>query len=366
VTIAAKTEGAQRHRFAVLDGLRALAALMVVADHVASPTMQALTPHRGMAVDFFFVLSGFVVLHAYEQRLAGPERIGVLAFMRIRLIRFWPMLLAAFVVAIAAILLREPTGYSAAQWIGSIGLGLAFLPTPPGLAIYDWTPFPIVGPSYSMFFELVANLTLALIITRLTKARLAWIIAISALLLAVATMHYDTTGMGWRYWGFWGGFPRVMFSFFVGVALYQIWRARRLPSMPAWLAFVLLAAALCAPVTGAWFAPYQLFAGFVVFPLIVLFAAGSKVTGAAERACLRLGALSYGFYLLHAPLIALVEVALAELGIEPSTLDVALYVGVVAAALALTALLERYYETPFRRWLVRRFPPPPRASAAPT
>jgi peptidoglycan/LPS O-acetylase OafA/YrhL len=170
VSAEAETTGSKpRHRFAVLDGLRALAALMVVADHVNSPTVQALTPHRGMAVDFFFVLSGFVVLHAYGERLAGPRRIGVLHFMRIRLVRFWPMLLAAFVLAAFVAFMREPSGYSLAQWAASLGFGLAFLPTPPGLSLEHWTPFSLVGPAYSMFFELFANLP-----WRRTPARAPW------------------------------------------------------------------------------------------------------------------------------------------------------------------------------------------------
>ena len=345
---------APRRRFAVLDGLRALAALAVVADHVASPTMQALTPHRAMAVDFFFVLSGFVVLHAYEARLTGPNSIGALGFIRVRLVRFWPMLLAAVALGALVLALLGADHGGLKRWLGSLTLNLSFLPTPPSLSLLSWSPFPLDGPSYSMFFELTANLALAFIISRLTALRLGLIIAISGAVLAWLSIKYELTTAGWNYENFWAGFPRVMFSFFVGVALYRIWRTGRVPAMPAWAAFLLLLAAFCVPASGRWFAPYEVFAGFIVFPLIVLFAAGAEAHGAAERIMLRLGALSYGFYLLQAPLNELLNAVVRKLGMDPAALDLGMYVFVVGSALVLTAIVERWYEIPFRKLLARR------------
>ncbi len=340
-----------RHRFAVLDGMRALAALMVVSDHVQSETLKALLPHRAMAVDFFFVLSGFVVIHAYGQRLAGPNPIGVFKFMRLRLVRFWPMLLAAFALAILSVSLREPGEHSAAQWFVSIALGLMFLPTPQDFSLHSWTPFPLVGPAYSMFFELFANLMLAVSIARLGPRLLGLIIAIGALGIAAIGLRHGSITVGWHYGDFLGGFVRVVFSFFVGVALYRFWRSHKVPALPVWAAFVILFVLHAMPALGVWFGPYQIVVALVVFPLLVLFSAGAEVKGLAERLCLRFGALSYGFYLLHEPLNELIEWVFNNLSIAPVSLDVALFVLVVTSALLLTMLVERFYETPFRRWL---------------
>jgi len=356
VSAEAETAGAKppRHRFAVLDGLRALAALMVVSDHVQTETLKALLPHRALAVDFFFVLSGFVVMHAYGQRLTGPDRIGAFGFMRLRLARFWPMLLAAFVLAILATYLREPTEHSLTQWLVSIAFGLMFLPTPQQCSLHSWTPFPLVGPAYSMFFELFANLVLAVSVARLGPRLLTFIIAVGAIGLAAIGWRHGSITVGWHFGDFPGGFARVLFSFFAGVALYRFWRSRTLPALPAWAAFLILLALHAFPALGDWFGPYQIVVALIVFPLLVLFAAGASVKGVAERLCLRLGALSYGFYLLHEPFNALIEWVLNNLGIAPARLDVAMFVLVVASALVLTILVERYYEAPFRRWLGAR------------
>lgn len=347
-----------RQRFAVLDGLRALAALAVVADHVVTPTIRALTTQRALAVDFFFVLSGFVVMHAYGARIARLGGMHPLDFMRVRFIRFWPMLAAAMALAIAIAFLRDPAAYSALQWGASAALGLAFLPTPQQLSLHPWTPYPLVGPSYSMFFELFANAVFAFLlgIRRGSGAMLAVLVAASAAAFAWVIFNYGGAGAGWRYEDFLGGFPRVMFSFFAGVLIYRIWATRPVPAMPAWAAFAALLAALCMPATGVWEAPYQVFATMIAFPLIVLFGAGAAVHGAWERIMLRLGALSYGFYLLHAPLYEFMAAAAGKLGFAPERLDVLMYAAVVGVALTLTVLLERRYEAPFRRWLSRMLP----------
>lgn len=334
--------------------MRALAALIVVTDHVQTEALKELLPHRALAVDFFFVLSGFVVMHAYGQRLVGSKATSALEFMRLRLVRFWPMLLAAFALAILATYLREPGEHGVTQWLVSIALGLMFLPTPQEFSLHSWTPFPLVGPAYSMFFELFANLTLAVLISRLGPRLLIFIIAVSALGVAAIGIRHGEITVGWHFGNFLGGFVRVLFSFFAGVALYRFWRSYKVPALPAWLAFVMLFVLHALPAQGDWFGPYQVFVALVVFPVLVLFAAGASVKGITEHLCMRLGALSYGFYLLHAPLNGLIEWMLTNLGIAPAQLDIAMFVLVVASALALTVLVERYYETPFRRWLGAR------------
>ena len=57
------------HQFATLDYLRGVAAFAVCILHFRGELGANLLPHACLAVDFFFVLSGFVLAHAYEQRL---------------------------------------------------------------------------------------------------------------------------------------------------------------------------------------------------------------------------------------------------------------------------------------------------------
>jgi peptidoglycan/LPS O-acetylase OafA/YrhL len=76
-----------RHQFVLLDGLRGVAALAVVVTHALY--FFPPTPMAYLAVDFFFMLSGFVLAHAYGERLRQGMTAG--RFMAIRLIRLYPL-----------------------------------------------------------------------------------------------------------------------------------------------------------------------------------------------------------------------------------------------------------------------------------
>ena len=81
-------------RFEILDGLRGVAAMIVVAFHLfetysAGPGEQILN-HGYLAVDFFFVLSGFVIGYAYDDRW---KRMTTWDFFKRRLVRLQPMVI---------------------------------------------------------------------------------------------------------------------------------------------------------------------------------------------------------------------------------------------------------------------------------
>jgi peptidoglycan/LPS O-acetylase OafA/YrhL len=346
-------------RFVVLDGLRGLAAIVIVVDHVPNETLSFLLPHRTMAVDFFFVLSGFVLTHAYGSRLSdeGGARLGALTFLRIRLARFWPMMVAALALVTSLYLIKEVGSNIATpayKWIGSLAFGLTFLPTPVPLAVYP-NPFPLIVAEHTMFFELVANLVFALLAARLTQSILAgWLIGSGGLLIWAGT-HYGTLDLGFDWLGFEGGFPRVLYSFFAGVAIYRIWsRSPSAPALPSWVALVLLLLVFAMPARGQLFAPFEIVTALLIFPALVFFAAGAPARGLAARIFLYAGALSYGFYLLHGSVAFVLTAVVRRLQIDPMSLDVWMVVLVVLGTGGLTAILHYYYERPFRRWLFTR------------
>ena len=94
--MAQTTYFASKPRYAILDGLRGVAALMVVAFHLFETYIPVLHTqvinHGYLAVDFFFILSGFVIGYAYDDRWAKGMTVG--NFFKRRLIRLQPMVIA--------------------------------------------------------------------------------------------------------------------------------------------------------------------------------------------------------------------------------------------------------------------------------
>ena len=157
--------------YELLDGLRGVAALLVVFYHIfeglsfaAGGTLITVINHGYLAVDFFFILSGFVIGYAYDDRLGKSMSLG--NFFKRRLIRLHPMIVMGAVLGVIFYLLQ-----GSVQWDGThISLSLVmlallcamfFIPAAPG-ACYDirgnGEMFPLNGPSWSLFFEYIGNI----------------------------------------------------------------------------------------------------------------------------------------------------------------------------------------------------------------
>ena len=341
-------------RFVVLDGMRGLAALTVIVDHVDSPLLRSLLPGRYLAVDFFFVLSGFVLSHVYAARLSGG--MSPLAFMRARLIRLYPLYLVGTLSGVALTTALVVRGWIDVPWqsiVAATGLGLVILPTP-----IEWSPspyniFPFDGPAWTLFFELLVNIAFALVFLRLSQRVLIAILALGACGLAAVAYHFGALEGGFNWDNFIAGFPRVTFGFFAGVLVHRLYLKRPAPALPAWAAFSVLMVIFMLPAgpARAWF---DLLAALVVFPLLVACCAGSEPRGRMARAAATLGLLSYGIYILHVPVrdwLSTIMVALApELNLPGAAMVALVAVGTIAA----TAVLHVVYDEPMRRWLLRR------------
>ncbi|WP_395645016.1 acyltransferase family protein [Terricaulis sp.] len=358
--MSAHLESGAKQRFAVLDGMRGLAALAVISDHVSSPLMDALIPGRYLAVDFFFILSGFVLTHVYADRLAAG--MGALKFMRVRLIRLYPLYLAGILLGGALALLYAIKGWgegTIAQVASSFLFALPLSPAPPALSIWPDAPFPLDGPAWSLFFELFINGAFALIFLWLTPLRTV-LIALAAGLLLIPSVFLLTSRLdaGFAWSNFLGGFPHVAYAFFAGVFIYQMRSRVRLPVLPPWAAFLGLIAVFAAPVPAYGVARsfYDLAAAFVLCPALVALSADSKISGRVLRVSAFLGAMSYGVYILHVPIWGWLRLAtdmVAPDGAVPGVVNVAL---TAAIALGATAVLTRVYDVPVRRMLMRRSP----------
>lgn len=343
-------------RFLLLDGLRGLAAFAVILDHTPPNFLGELVPGRYLAVDFFFVLSGFVLAHAYGNRLASGW--STLSFMRARLIRLYPLYLAGLLIGVSLAVLGVVRGWDATP-IGQIGVfflfGLLFLPAPP---IYDFgygQLYPFNGPSWSLFFELVVNFIYGLIAKVLTWRLLTIILIVGAIAVAfTVTRHQGVGGPGWMWSHFDAGLARVVFDFFAGVALFRLSGSMRLPRVPAVLPALAFLAIIAAPIPMELRSAYDAGVAIVLMPLLVAFASRASVNRRLAAVCTGLGAMSYGVYVLHVPLLGFIQVAIASGQFDIPGWGIVCLTVVVAGAAAL--ILGRVYDAPIRGWLTRNLP----------
>ncbi len=338
-----------RKHLASLDGLRGVAALAVALKHFQNLSHINLhLQQAAVAVDLFFVLSGFVIAQAYEHRLAAGLRWG--EYMRIRLARLYPAILGGLVIAL---ILRFAFG---GPYIWSFTFQFALLPVLVGPMLYGGDIFPLDGPQWSLFWEVVANGLHAAVFRWLTPRRLAWIMAIAAIGLAWAAWAWGWLDVGWTRRTFWCGLPRVIYGFSAGVLIFRLkargWSAPKVP-----YPLLLLVLALCmfrwAPSIRLYWAR-DLILVIVILPLIVAFAVSAEAKGRWMKPVLWLGAISYPLYTLHVPLLRGYRWLLME---HPPITPLEGKIGWVLAfggTLAFAHLFERAYDAPIRAWLAGR------------
>ncbi len=334
-----------KNHLPTLDGLRGVAALAVVGSHFEN--LSGINLHlqaAGAAVDFFFILSGFIIAQAYEQRLA--DGLGWRAYIGLRLARLYPAILGGAVVGLAM-----------SAWAGeALDLGLTaqflLLPVLSGPAVHGGELFPLNGPQWSLFWELAVNGLHAVVSRWLTIPVLVAIVTLSAGALVVTGLNYGSLDAGWSRTNLWGGPPRVMFGFFMGVLIFQL-QARGWSPPPLPHPLIALTLVVC---LFRWFPRWGGFAArdiikvVVVLPALVAFAARARISGPWLGSARYLGVISYPLYAIHVPLLRGFEVLLGRLFDTPPPGAWWLALG---ATLALAALFERLYDAPIRAWLTR-------------
>lgn len=345
----------RKHQYVMLDGLRGIAAGCVVLFHFGLLDRLNGTPsHAYLAVDLFFVISGFVVAHAYEGKLTAG--LSVSGFLKLRLLRLYPlhalgMLLGALVSAGAALWYG---GGELSRLPGQLLLGLCFLPR---LCAGGRDLFPLNGPAWSLMLELAANLFYAALRPRLSNRMLAAVIGVCGLcLLLVAGSGHPLNG-GAHGDGLWQGLPRVGFGFFLGVAMLRAHRGGRLrfpPCRPLLLVGAVLAL-LLAPVPFAWSGPYDAAVVLILLPRLVASAVAADPRGWLRAGLSAIGRPSYAVYALHGPLRAgafLLIPIIVSRWLTRGEADLATVV--ILALIAFCALAAaRWYDPWARRGLTR-------------
>ena len=311
-------------RLAGLDGLRAVAALCVVVMHVGAiwPNAPRIIGAAYLSVDFFFLLSGFVMARTYEARLRDG-RISAGHFLAARYRRLWPTMAWGAAFALPFLWRDFP---DLRTFFGAAIPNLLLLPT-------FVTPvlFALNTPAWSVFFELVANLAHGLVLHRLRTAALAVSAALSLVAVAACARHWGDLDLGSQVDTVAGGFARVAFSYALGIVLWR-WHGNRAPMrVPPALAFaampVLFIAASTVPFEGA---KFDIAFVAVGAPLILWGGLNLRLgTGWWPWLCRAAGAMSFPLYAVHYPVLLAAEAARLPLWLGP------------AAALAAAALVTK-------------------------
>ena len=370
--------------YELLDGLRGVASILVVFYHVfegfafaeatngAGDGLITTLNHGHIAVDFFFILSGFVISYAYDDRWG---RMSTLQFFKRRLVRLHPMLVMGAIIGAVAFAVvgferwdgaTAPTGWVMVAML----LTMFMVPAVPGVPYEvrgNGEMFPLNGPAWSLFFEYIGNILYALFIRHLSTRLLA------VLAVLLGCMHawffvgdvseYDMVGVGWTIneVNFWGGMLRMLFPFTVGMLLSRIFKPRKVRGA-FWICSIMLITIFAAP----YIMPlknsdistnslYEVVCIAVVFPFIVwLGACGYTKSGVVTKINRTLGDLSYPLYIIHYPVMYIFYAWLIEKKYYTLQECFGMVLIVVLSSVLLALLCLKLYDEPVRRWLSKK------------
>jgi peptidoglycan/LPS O-acetylase OafA/YrhL len=361
-----------KKHYLILDGLRGVAAVMVILMHTmetfdGGSRFRMLINHGYLAVDFFYVLSGFVVAYAYDDRWGKMTQ---WEFYKRRLVRLQPMVVVGSVVGAALFYFQASPAFpliaGTPVWkvLLLMAIGATLLPVPISMDIRGWQEMhPLNGPSWSLFYEYIANILYAIFLRRVSRVVLGIVVAMAACLLAGYLLFGDEGDLigGWSINSqqLFIGFTRVLYPFCAGVLLCRIGKTIRIPKA-FWWCSLLLIVVLSLPRIGGehglWMnGLYEAMVVLLVFPLIVATGAGGVIHHPrSARFCKFLGDISYPLYISHYPLIYTYMgwVTRNKIPLGPEALLVGLLVCVTAIGLAYGYL--KLFDEPVREWLKRK------------
>ncbi len=354
----------------ILDGLRGVAAITVVCFHIfeafATSHLDQRINHSYLAVDFFFILSGFVVGYAYDDRWG---KMSTLDFIKRRIIRLHPMVVMGALIGAAIFYLQGCDLWDVSQ-VSILVLLLAtcmnalLIPATTGAEIRGvGEMFPLNGPSWSLFFEYIGNILYALFIRKFSTKVLAGLVFVAGCGLATFAIFGPTGDLciGYSLTGteFTGGSLRLLFAFSAGLLLSRIFKPVHIKGA-FWVCTIAVIALLAVPRLGGaehlWMnGIYDTLCSIVFFPLLVCLGASGKTTDMyTKQICKFLGDISYPLYMVHYPFIYwyIAWVRNNDLTFEQSLPGAA---GVVFGSIMLAYICLKFYDIPVRQYLTNRF-----------
>jgi len=362
-----------KKHYEILDGLRGVAAIIVVAFHIfeafaGGNRFRQIINHGYLAVDFFFLLSGFVVAYAYDDRWGKMTQ---WEFYKRRLIRLQPMVIMGMIIGAifyyfqASDILFPMIG-DMAVWkvILTMIIGFTLLPIPPSMEIRGWAEMhPLDGPAWSLFFEYIANILYGLFFRKFSNK----VLGIFVLLFAGMLVNYTVFGPKGDVIGGWSlnleqmniGFTRLLYPFFAGVLLSRLGKLIHIKGA-FWVCSILIAIVLMVPRIGdensLWMnGLYESICIILVFPLIVSIGAGGEISNPFSlKICKTLGDISYPLYITHYPLIYWYTAWVVDNKVALND-GYVVGIGVLIASIVMAYLCLKLYDEPVRNWLQHKF-----------
>lgn len=306
-------------RFSALDLIRGLAAIAVITLHYAQFLGLNWFPRAWMAVDLFFVISGFVLTHVYSTRIVEGQ-LTFTSFIKLRLIRLMPLfwvglLFGAFSMSYACQIQRLECSSSI---IASSILGFLVLPYisdviwPVGDTFGQFY-FPLNLPSWSLFFEFFVNIIFFWWLQS-TKGRHLLKLSAFGFFLLVATYHFNgSVNVGFSPNSFFYGFARVFYHFFIGILIYTHHKKYGFDSkLILFIALIILVLTymINSSLTGG-------VSLFLISPFLVLLSSKVSFNGLLLKISTWLGNISYPLYITHMPVFQLLYLSGYFEGLAP-------------------------------------------------
>lgn len=365
-------------RFDILDGLRGVAAIVIVFYHLlecyTDNHIDAMCNHGYLGVEFFLVLSGFVMGYAYDDRW---NSMGFVGFAKRRLVRMHPLILWA---AMLGMTMFYYTGGVSSNMVDDTpwwlllahGLITLFLiPIPSSADIRGWGEInSINGPVWTLMYEYVANVLYAFVLRFLPKwllviCLLAGLVCVADLTLnlnifgLIGTRGYEYSMIGGFYFNgphVYVAFVRTLCPFLIGLMLSRCgWRLA--VGHGFWLVAVGLFALLTLPYLGTnefrlIDGIYQFICIALLFPLLLVVGAGSTIKGRLTyKFCRFLGDISYPIYLTNYPFAYLERSWVEAHPDAPLGTRVVVFVATFLMILLSAWAVYRLYDLPVRTWL---------------
>ncbi len=343
----------QKQHFLVLDGLRGIAAIIIVIFHfmewLITDFKENFIGHGFLAVDFFFCLSGFVIAYAYDEKI---RLIGLKKFFVARLIRLHPLVVIGSVLGMVGLLwtpFSESGNYSLSMLVKLFVSSLLLIPYPV-LPERAYNLFSINAPAWTLFWEYVANIAYALYLFKIRRNMLFLLVSLCAIYLVYLSYSYGNLAGGWSKDNWEVGGIRLAYSFCAGLILYR----NRL-IIKNKLGFIaptgLLLIALFMPfLSFNWLV--EAIIVIVYFPFIIALGAGTHVNRTVAHICRFLGNLSYPLYMTHYCVIWAFGAYLQSAYFDPNRIGYVI-VGGTLILIGFGYFIMRFVDTPIRKKLTR-------------